>query len=315
MEKRELNNQQLPVVPTPKIPKPDWLKVKAPAGETLFGLKKILRSRNLHTVCEEARCPNVGECWNGGTATFMLMGDTCTRGCRFCAVKTLKNPGPLDPLEPQKIADAVAEMQLDYVVLTSVDRDDLPDQGAPHFAATVKAIKIADRRIMCECLIPDFKDNAECIATLVAAKPEVLAHNLETVRRLTPKVRDPRATYNQTLSVLRRIKTLDATIFTKSSIMIGLGETADEIEVAMRDLRDVGVDILTLGQYLQPTHEHLKVQEFVRPEVFEQYRRRGEELGFLYVASGPLVRSSYRAGEFFIKGILEKRREEMHAVI
>lgn len=293
-----------------RIPKPEWLKVKAPGGDTFFELKGILRSRKLHTVCEEAKCPNAGECWNGGTATFMLMGDLCTRGCRFCAVKTRKTGSPLDPLEPQKIADAVAEMQLDYVVLTSVDRDDLPDQGASHFASTVRAIKAADARMMIECLIPDFKDRPELIETIVASKPEVLAHNIETTRALTPRVRDPRAGYDQTLSVLKRIKSLDANIYTKSSIMIGLGETAPEVEQAMVDLRNVGVDILTLGQYLQPTHKHLKVHEFVHPDTFEMYRQMGERLGFMYVASGPLVRSSYRAGEFFIKGVLEKKRQE-----
>lgn len=284
--------------------KPEWLKVRAPSGEPFYELKRLLRRRNLHTVCEEARCPNIGECWRGGTATFMILGDTCTRGCRFCAVKTAKRGLTLDPQEPKKIADAVHEMGLDYVVLTSVDRDDLADQGSAHFAATVAAIKAHDANILVECLIPDFRGELDCLDRILAAQPDVLAHNVETVPRLTKGVRDPRATYEQSLAVLRAAKKLRESVFTKSSIMVGLGETSAEVLQTMRDLRAVSVDILTVGQYLQPTKRHLKVAAFVHPELFAYYKAQGEALGFRFVASGPLVRSSYRAGEFFVKNIL-----------
>ena len=293
-----------------RTPKPSWLKVKAPSGDTFFDLKGILRKRNLHSVCEEARCPNISECWNGGTATFMLMGDTCTRGCRFCAVKTLKRPPELDTDEPAKIAEAVAAMDLDYVVLTSVNRDDLTDQGSNHFAETIREIGIQHPRVIRECLIPDFQGDEAAIRTMVEAKPEVLAHNIETIRRLTPQIRDPRATYQQSLYVLRRIKELDPEIHTKSSIMVGIGETEAEVLEAMDDLLRLGVSILTIGQYLQPTKKHLKVQSFVHPETFAHYKRLGEQKGFSFVASGPLVRSSYRAGEFFIKNIIEQQRQQ-----
>ncbi len=287
---------------THKQAKPHWLKVRAPGGETFMDLKGVLRRHSLVTVCEEARCPNIGECWNSGTATFMLLGDVCTRGCRFCAVKTSKQGSQVDPFEPSKIGDAVAHMGLDYVVLTSVNRDDLADQGASHFAATIRAIKQAG--ILCECLIPDFRGDTNCLRTILAAKPEVLAHNIETVARLTPKVRDPRATYEQSLSLLRHAKEMDPKVYTKSSIMVGLGESFEEVIEAMKDLRQVGVDLLTVGQYLQPSKRHLKVATFVHPETFARYREVGLELGFLYVAAGPLVRSSYRAGEFFIKRVI-----------
>jgi lipoic acid synthetase len=231
----------------------------------------------------------------------MVMGDTCTRGCRFCAVKTLKRPAPLDPEEPRHVAVAIAEMQLDYVVLTSVDRDELPDQGAGHFAACVRAIREAAPQTMIEVLIPDFRGEVPLVSKVVEARPEVIAHNVETIERLTPRVRDARATYRQSLAVLTAIKQLDPTRFTKSSLMVGLGETEDEIVAAMRDLRAVDCDFLTIGQYLQPTTWHLDVVEFVHPDVFARYERIGLELGFKYVASGPLVRSSYKAGEFFIE--------------
>lgn len=287
--------------------KPPWLKVKLASGETYTHLKEILRSRELVTVCEEARCPNIGECWATGTATFMLMGDTCTRGCRFCAVKTARKGQPLDPAEPQKIAESVAAMQLDYVVLTSVDRDDLPDQGAGHFAATITALKQAHPRVLTEVLIPDFRGDQQAMRSLLAAQPEVIAHNLETVRRLTPLVRDRKATYQQSLDVLQWFKQADPSRFTKSALMVGLGESEAEILEAMDDLRAVGVDILTIGQYLQPTRKHLPVHEFIPPEQFERLRELGEAKGFLFVASGPLVRSSYRAGEFFVRNLIEQQ--------
>jgi lipoic acid synthetase len=292
----------------PRTPKPDWLKVRAPHGEPFFDLKQILRRRGLHTVCEEARCPNIGECWDGGTATFMIMGDVCTRGCSFCAVTTLKKGTPLDPLEPQKIADAVAEMDLDYIVLTTVDRDDLPDQGAAHCAATVRAVREAHPRIIQEVLFGDFQGNEDHIRTVVDAKPEVYGHNVETIRRLTPKVRDARCSYDQSLRVLELAKELDPGMYTKSSIMLGLGETEEEVVETMEDLRAIDVNILTLGQYLQPTFKHLDVETFVHPEQFDRYREIGESLGFLFVASGPLVRSSYRAGEYFMQNVIERDR-------
>lgn len=281
--------------------KPAWLKVKLPGGEAYTHLKQVLRERDLHTVCEEARCPNIGECWSTGTATFMLMGDTCTRGCRFCAVKTGNPRKVLDPFEPEKIAESVAAMDLDYVVLTSVNRDDLPDGGADHFARTIRAIKQAHPRILVEVLIPDFQGDTAALQTILDARPEVIAHNVETVARLTRTVRDRRATYQQSLEVLRWFKQADSSRYTKSALMLGIGETRDEILQAMDDLRAEGVDILTIGQYLQPTRKHLAVEEYIAPEIFADYEREALARGFIYVASGPLVRSSYRAGEYFIK--------------
>ena len=290
-------------------PKPPWLKVRLGSGETFGRLKAVLRENNLVTVCEEARCPNIGECWGGGTATFMLMGDTCTRGCRFCAVKTARRGQPLDPEEPAKIARTVAAMGLDYIVLTSVDRDDLPDQGAAHFAATIEAIKTADSSILVEVLIPDFRSDRACLETIAAAMPEVIAHNLETVERLTPHVRDAKATYRQSLDVLAALKQISPEGYTKSALMVGLGESEAELMTAMDDLRAVGTDILTIGQYLQPTKKHLEVVEFVHPDRFAALQSAAESKGFLFVASGPLVRSSYRAGEYFIRNAVEKSEQ------
>lgn len=291
------------------LPKPEWLKVRAPGGERYSFIKTRMRELGLATVCEEARCPNVAECWGGGTATIMVMGDTCTRGCRFCAVKTNRNGQPLDPEEPVKVAGMISQLGLEYIVITSVDRDDIADQGASHFAETVRQVKAHQADLLVEVLIPDFRGERDCLVTLAASKPEVIAHNIETVRRLTPKVRDPRATYDQSLAVLRMLREIDPTIVTKSSIMVGLGETEDEIDEALRDLRDAGCEIVTFGQYLQPTAKHLAVHEFVTPETFADYQRRAEAMGFRYVASGPLVRSSYRAGELFIKGMIEERKK------
>ena len=288
--------------------KPDWLRVRPPGGEAYGHLKGLLRTLDLHTVCEEAHCPNVWECWGGGTATIMLMGDRCTRGCRFCAVQSGNPHGLLDADEPRKVAEALADLGLSYVVLTSVDRDDLPDGGAAHFARTVREIKARDPDLLVEALIPDFRGDLEAVRTVVEAGPDVLDHNLETVRRLQATVRDPRAGYEQSLGVLRGAKALRPGLFTKSSLMLGLGEARKEILEAMRDLRANGVDLLTLGQYLRPSEWHLPVQEYVSPEAFDELRTAGEAMGFRYVAAGPLVRSSYRAGEFFVEKVLREHR-------
>ena len=291
--------------------KPPWIKVRLPTGERQARYNQVrerARDLGLHTVCEEAKCPNIGECWGGGTATFMVMGDICTRGCRFCAVTTRRKGGPLDPLEPQKGANAIAEMQLDYVVVTSVDRDDLPDQGADHLAACIREIQSRNPRTLLEVLIPDFRGDLDLLQRVIDAEPTVLAHNVETIPRLTAKVRDPRATWDQSVAVLAHVKATRPAMFTKSSLMVGLGETLDEVVDAMRALRAVGVDFLTLGQYLQPTPLHLKISEYVTPERFAEYEQLGLSLGFTYVASGPLVRSSYKAGEFFIHQHIEAMR-------
>lgn len=284
--------------------KPDWLRVELPGGRRYGRVRETLKTLRLCTVCEEAHCPNVGECWGGGTATVMLMGDSCTRGCRFCNVKTAAHPPPLDPDEPRNVAQAVSQLGLDYVVLTSVDRDDLPDGGAGHFAETVLRLKKIPK-LLVEALTPDFSGDQEAVRTIGRARPDVFANNVETVRRLTPTVRDRRAGYDQTLEVLAQIRREFPEIFTKSSIMLGLGETVAETLETMRDLREVGVDILTLGQYLRPSARHLPVAAWVTPEQFEDFKAKGEELGFRYVASGPLVRSSYRAGELFLRGAIE----------
>jgi len=294
----------------PAVPKPDWLKVKAPSGERYNTIKSMLGELKLATVCQEARCPNIGECWGGGTATFMLMGEVCTRGCRFCAVKTGNPKGKIDSEEPQKVGWAIAQMGLEYVVITSVNRDDMPDQGADHFGRTIEVIKENDPALIVEVLTPDFRGRNELVERIVQAGPDVFAHNIETVERLTPSVRDPRAKYRQSLDVLAHVKKVNPTMYTKSSIMLGLGETDEEISQAMTDLRSVGCDVVTFGQYLQPTRRHLKVIEFITPEKFKMWEEKAKEMGFLYCASGPLVRSSYRAGEFFIKGVIEKQRQQ-----
>jgi len=289
--------------------KPGWLRVGVPGGERYGRVRETLSGLRLHTVCAEAHCPNVAECWGGGTATVMLMGDTCTRGCRFCQVKTAARPPPLDPDEPRHVADAVRKLELDYVVVTSVDRDDLPDGGAAHFAEAIRRLKEIPG-LLVEVLTPDFQGDADAVRTVGNAGPDVFANNLETVRRLTPAVRDARAGYDQTLGVLARMKREFPGVATKSSIMVGLGESSTEVVQAMRDLRCVGVEVLTLGQYLRPSAWHLPVVEFVTPEAFAAYEATGRELGFRYVASGPLVRSSYRAGELFMKGVIESRASQ-----
>ena len=288
--------------------KPEWLRVRPPAGPSYSALKGLLKGLSLHTVCKEAHCPNVAECWGGGTATVMLLGDVCTRGCRFCAVASGRPNGALDLDEPRKVGIAIAELGLRYVVLTSVDRDDLPDGGAAHFARTIREVKARSPEILVEALIPDFQGDAEAVRTVVDSGVDVLDHNLETVRRLQSVVRDPRATYDQSLEVLRRAKSIRPDLFTKSSLMLGLGESREEVLGAMRDLRAVGVDIVTLGQYLRPSDWHLPVLEYVSPQAFDGLRTAGEAMGFLYVAAGPLVRSSYRAGEYFLENIIRKRQ-------
>lgn len=306
----------------PNVKKPAWLRQKAPQGERYMELKESLSTLKLNTVCEEAQCPNIGECWNGGggaggegdgigTATIMLLGDTCTRGCRFCAVKTSRAPAPPDPMEPENTAKAIAAWGVGYVVLTSVDRDDLVDGGSGHFARTVKTLKEVKPEILVECLTSDFRGDLAAVSTVVQSGLDVFAHNVETVRRLQRIVRDPRAGYDQSLLVLKHAKEAKQGMVTKSSIMLGLGETDDEIRQTMQDLRSIGVDILTLGQYLQPTPLHLTVKEYVTPEKFDFWKTYGESIGFRYVASGPLVRSSYRAGEFYIESILRGDREHL----
>lgn len=290
-------------------PKPEWLKVRAPQGENYTRIKGMLGDLKLATVCQEARCPNMGECWSGGTATFMIMGDTCTRGCRFCNVKTGNPKGAIDPFEPEKVAYSISQMKLEYVVITTVDRDDLEDQGAEHFARTVRTIKKLAPDLIVEILAGDFQGNKDLIWHLTDAKPDVYAHNVETVERLTPSVRDPRAGYWQSMNVLKAVKEKDPTRYTKSSIMLGLGEADEEILQTLKDLRSVDCDVVTFGQYLQPTPKHLKVQEYISPDKFKEWQKIAEDMGFLYVASGPLVRSSYRAGEFFMKAMIEKKRE------
>ena len=291
--------------------KPEWLTVLPSGSENHSRLKELFENLNLHTVCQEAHCPNVGECWGGGTATLMLMGDTCSRACRFCMVTPGRPKAALDPLEPENVAFALSQMDLNYVVLTSVDRDDVPDGGASHFARTIQRIRESSPGMMVEVLIPDFQNDVEAIRAVVEARPDVIAHNIETTLFLSDRARDPRAGYWQSLSVLRSVKKLDRSMFTKSSIMLGLGEEEEEVRLAMMHLRDAGVDFLTVGQYLRPSARHLAVEEYVSPETFEHYKKVGEEeYGFRYVASGPLVRSSYRAGELFIGALLDERHND-----
>lgn len=286
---------------------PAWLKQPIPTGENYFRLKKDLKKLNLNTVCEEARCPNIGECWGEtSTATIMIMGDTCTRGCRFCSVKTSRKPPPLDPDEPNNVAKAIGMWGLDYVVLTSVDRDDIPDGGAYHFASTVKHLKDFKPHIMVECLTGDFGGQMKMVEIMANSGLDVFAHNVETTEKFTPFVRDARASYRQSLQVLEHAKnnSMNKKILTKSSIMLGFGEPDDDVKQTMKDLRAVGVDCVTLGQYMQPTKRHLKVKEYVTPEKFHEWKEYGDQLGFLYTASGPLVRSSYKAGEFLLKKLV-----------
>lgn len=297
--------------PLPQVPestrKPEWLKVRLPHGDGYERVKAIVRRTKLATVCEEARCPNIAECWGGGTATVMLMGEVCTRACRFCHVK-VGAPPPLDPQEPEHLAQAVKEMNLEYIVVTSVNRDDRPDGGAGHFAHAITALRRESPKTLVEVLIPDFKGVERDLDTVAQARPHVVAHNIETVERLTPTVRDRRAHYRQSLKVLEYLKGRPEGLYTKSSIMVGLGETNEELLQTCRDLRSVGVDVLTLGQYLQPSQYHLRVERFMPPAEFDALKAEAEAMGFLYVAAGPLVRSSYRAAEFFLKGLMKRER-------
>ncbi len=273
-------------------------KVKLPSGERYTFIKNTLKSRTLYTVCEEAHCPNISECWESGTATFMILGSNCSRGCRFCAV-THGNMLPIDENEPEKVYESARLMNLDYIVITSVDRDDLPDKGSEMFAAVIRKIRSLDIKV--EVLIPDFSGIHKHIDRIIEEKPDVIAHNIETVRRLTPSVRDARANYDQSLGVLKYIKNTGNKMITKSSIMIGLGETDREVLETMKDLRSAGVDILTIGQYLRPTKKQLEVKEYSSMERFKFFEEKGYENGFSYVASGPLVRTSYKAAEAYIK--------------
>lgn len=301
------NNLIFDIMQSSTTPKPRWLKTKPPSGENYKRLKVLSSELGLHTVCEEAKCPNIAECWGGGTATFMLMGDRCTRGCRFCAVESGNPKKALDVLEPMKIGMALERLGLSYVVLTSVDRDDLEDGGAGHIARTIQEAKRRNPGLLIEVLTPDFQGNEKSIRVVTEAGPDVFSHNLETVKRLQSTVRDPRAGYQQSLEVLRTVKRCNHKIYTKSSLMLGLGETKGEIIEALNDMREAKVDFVTLGQYLRPTPWHLRVDEFIIPEMFEDLKKIGESMGFLYVAAGPLVRTSYRAGEFFLENLVRTR--------
>src|SRR6516225_707949 len=281
--------------PRPRLP--DWLRIKLPTSDTFSHTRSLLDELKLHTVCESAKCPNHWECWSKGTATFMIAGDHCTRACGFCAVSTAK-PLALEADEPLRVAEATRRMRLRHIVITAVARDDLADGGADHFRQTIEKVRELNPGIVIEVLVPDFNDHDDSIESVLAANPHIYNHNLETVRRLTPDVRH-RATYDRSLSVLRKVRSKRGyTIYTKSGLMLGLGETEDELLTAMRDLRAASCDILTLGQYLQPTLKHLPVVEFVTPEKFAAYKVRAVEMGFVHVASGPMVRSSYHADEF-----------------
>lgn len=303
--------------PSKRIPKPKWIRAQPADSPSYQELRSTVRKLGLATVCEEARCPNIGECWGGekgtATATIMIMGDTCTRGCRFCSVKTSRAPPPLDPEEPYKVAEALTKWGLDYVVITSVDRDDVSDQGANHFRSVVQQIKKSKPDMMVEALTPDFRGDLDLVERVATSGLDVYAHNIETVERLQRHVRDRRAGYEQSLSVLNHVKTVNDTALTKTSIMLGLGETDDDIRKTLEDLRKNDVDVVTFGQYLQPSKRHLAVREYVKPEKFDEWKEEADGLGFKYVASGPLVRSSYKAGEFFLKNYLKNQRSMKEA--
>ncbi len=283
-----------PALPQPR--KPDWIKVRLPNNPVFFSTKALISDLKLHTVCESAQCPNRWECWSAGTATFMIAGDRCTRACGFCAVTTAK-PFALEADEPQRVAEAVTRMRLKHVVITAVARDDLKDGGARHFAETIEAVRAAQPEIAIEVLTPDFHAKEECLQLIAAARPHIFNHNLETVERLTARVRS-RAKYRVSLAVLSRMREIAPQIVTKSGLMLGLGETEPEIFQAMDDLREAGVQVLTMGQYLRPSPQHLPVVEYIHPDTFALYREIAEKKGFAHVASGPLVRSSYHAADF-----------------
>eukprot|EP00252_Welwitschia_mirabilis_P022680 TRINITY_DN620_c0_g1_i1.p1 TRINITY_DN620_c0_g1~~TRINITY_DN620_c0_g1_i1.p1 ORF type:complete len:386 (-),score=68.55 TRINITY_DN620_c0_g1_i1:334-1491(-) len=302
------------------LPKPKWMKASVPGGDKYTAIKGKLRGLKLHTVCEEARCPNLAECWSGGetgtaTATIMILGDTCTRGCRFCAVKTSRAPPPPDPNEPTNVAEAIASWGLDYVVITSVDRDDLEDQGSGHFAETVKKIKSMKPNMLVEALVPDFQGNPEFVQKVASSGLDVFAHNVETVEELQCVVRDRRANFKQSLDVLKMAKEYAPPgTLTKTSVMLGCGETPTQVIKMMESVREANVDVITFGQYMRPTKRHMPVSEYVRPEAFENYKDLGLEMGFRYIASGPMVRSSYKAGEYYIKSMIEADRQKTSTV-
>ena len=277
----------------PKLP--EWLKVKAPGSPRYIELKQVMRSQSLHTVCEEAHCPNIGECWGRGTATFMILGDICTRSCRYCAV-TSGRPAGLDLQEPARLAETVSEMGLDYCVITSVNRDDLPDGGAFIFASCIRKIREQAPSCRVEVLIPDFAGSWDALEKVLAAKPDVLNHNIESTRRIFPAVR-PKGDYQLSLDLLAKSKELAPQIATKSGIIVGMGESSEEVLQTMEDLRAVGCDLLTIGQYLRPSRKHLPIDRFYTPSEFDHFREQGQDMGFKHVASGPLVRSSYHADE------------------
>ncbi|KGU26085.1 lipoyl synthase, mitochondrial [Candida albicans P78042] len=299
----------------PNAKLPSWLKVPIPKGKSFHNVKKDVRELKLATVCEEAKCPNIGECWGGkkseATATIMLLGDTCTRGCRFCSVKTNRKPAAPDPMEPENTAEAISRWGLGYVVLTTVDRDDLVDGGARHLAETVQKIKQKAPQILVEVLGGDFRGDLSMVEILADSGLDVYAHNLETVEALTPHIRDRRATYRQSLAVLERAKQTNSSLITKTSLMLGFGETDNQVLQTLRDLREIGCDVVTFGQYMRPTKRHMKVVEYIKPEKFDYWRDTALDMGFLYVASGPLVRSSYKAGEAFIENVLKKRKHNV----
>ncbi len=294
MAKIEMVNRRLP----------EWLTIRLPKPDTIQQVEQMMRTARLHTVCESARCPNLPECWSKGSATFMILGDVCTRHCGFCAIKTGK-PLAVDAEEPQRLAEIAKQMGLKHIVVTSVARDDLSDEGSGQFADTIRALHATIPYAIVEVLTPDFKAKTWCIQRVVDAQPEIFNHNIETVERLQTIVR-PQARYDRSLAVLRKVKELNPAIYTKSGMMLGLGETHDEIIQTMRDLRNAGVDALTIGQYLRPTQRHLPVQEYVHPDQFKEYQQIGEEMGFLFVASGPFIRSSYNAIEFSRRVMAER---------
>jgi lipoic acid synthetase len=294
IEKQERTDEMPAGLSRPRLP--DWLRIKLPTSDTFSHTRSLLDELKLHTVCESAKCPNHWECWSRGTATFMIAGDRCTRACGFCAVSTAK-PFALEADEPARVAEATRRMRLKHVVITAVARDDLADGGAEHFRRTIEEVRKLNPGIVIEVLVPDFNDSDRAIEAVLTANPHIFNHNLETIRRLTPSVRS-RATYDRSLSVLRKVKARRGqSIYTKSGLMLGLGETPEELFAAMEDLRGAGCDILTLGQYLQPTTKHLPVREFVSPQKFQEYGERARRMGFVHVASGPMVRSSYHADE------------------
>jgi len=290
--------RSLPVAQRPR--RPEWMKVRAPSADSrYFEVRDLIHGQSLHTICEEARCPNISECWGRGTATFQILGGTCTRACRYCYVNSGKPEHPPDPLEPLRLAQTAAQMGLKHVVVTSVDRDDVPDRGAGHYAATIRALKNKVPEASVEVLTPDFLGvEEEALRTVLAARPEVFNHNIETARRLHRRMRGAKASYDKALWLLVRAKELaDYPVLTKSGIIVGLGETNDEVVETMRDLREHRVDVVTIGQYLQPSAKHTQIDRWVHPDEFRWFREQGEELGFGSVFSGPLVRSSYRADE------------------